>query len=432
MNSGQARPETRGGTRQTEEEHKTVESIVEFVKRFPVRESHYSRNRTERQYLGPDLSIAKIFALWRSQRQERGERTFTYASFHRIVNTHFKLGFGHPKTDICSTCETLNNAIKAKGEGVHELRIERKVHLHKAKKFHQILQASRDDPSTLACTFDLMQNQPLPKVNITETYYKRQLWLYTLGIIFHRKDQSKRNVFLYHWTENESGKGSNEVCSALNNALSIKIRRIRKRKRLLQRYRNLDLFCDSCPGQNKNHSMLAFLLRFVNSKENIFRRIRIIFPVRGHSYLPPDRVFGRVEKDIKKKEYITAPSEYYNIFQKHGTLKILGKDWQVKDYKNLSKQVLRTNTNVPMRNSKIWEFHKNDARVKVCTTYFGAHENYVILKKNVQAIEGHKPKIVLNKSHVSTEKKKDVRDLLQFVVLDDAGKAFYENALKLC
>lgn len=30
--------------------------------------------------------------------------------------------------------------------------------------------------------------------------------------------------------------------------------------------------------------------------------VEIVFPVRGHSFIPPDRVFGLIEKDIKNKK----------------------------------------------------------------------------------------------------------------------------------
>lgn len=60
------------------------------------------------------------------------------------------------------------------------------------------------------------------------------------------------------------------------------------------------------------------------------------FPVRGHSYLPADRVFGRIERKLRKAEEILTPSGYYKIYQEAGNVRVLGKDWLIKNYKDLT------------------------------------------------------------------------------------------------
>ena len=57
----------------------------------------------------------------------------------------------------------------------------------------------------------------------------------------------------------------------------------------------LRLFSDACSSQNKNSVMLCLLARFVE-RSKVFHRVVHTFPVRGHSYMPPNRVFGRIEK----------------------------------------------------------------------------------------------------------------------------------------
>lgn len=77
----------------------------------------------------------------------------------------------------------------------------------------------------------------------------------------------------------------------------------------------LNLYSDSRFAQNKNQFVIALLLYYINFTETIFKKINHIFPVRGHSYMPPDQVFGRVEKCLRKKENIISPNEYYNVFK---------------------------------------------------------------------------------------------------------------------
>lgn len=78
----------------------------------------------------------------------------------------------------------------------------------------------------------------------------------------------------------------------------------------------VNLFSDSCSGQNKNQFTMATLLCYINCKASILIQINHIFPVRGHSYMPPDRVFGRIEQEFKKKENIVSPNQYIEIFKK--------------------------------------------------------------------------------------------------------------------
>lgn len=50
------------------------------------------------------------------------------------------------------------------------------------------------------------------------------------------------------------------------------------------------------------------------------KSVELIFPVTGHSHMPPDRFFVVIEKDIKKKDTIVQPQEYMEIFPQHGAV----------------------------------------------------------------------------------------------------------------
>ncbi|CAH1108947.1 unnamed protein product [Psylliodes chrysocephalus] len=50
----------------------------------------------------------------------------------------------------------------------------------------------------------------------------------------------------------------------------------------------LQIFCDSCSGQNKNFTMFRFLHHLVNIERRL-QKIKVTFPIRGHSYLECDK-----------------------------------------------------------------------------------------------------------------------------------------------
>nr|CAH7741572.1 unnamed protein product [Callosobruchus chinensis] len=70
-------------------------------------------------------------------------------------------------------------------------------------------------------------------------------------------------------------------------------------------------------------------------------KIQLVFPVTGHSFLPADRVFAQIEKKIRKQDTITDPTDYIDIFRAHGTVKKIGKDWSLLDWRSAIKDVMK-------------------------------------------------------------------------------------------
>nr|CAI5846538.1 unnamed protein product [Callosobruchus analis] len=58
--------------------------------------------------------------------------------------------------------------------------------------------------------------------------------------------------------------------------------------------------------------------------------------LRGHSYVPADRAFGRVEKKMRKVEEVLDPAGYHKIYKEIAGVRVLGTDWDVKNYKGLT------------------------------------------------------------------------------------------------
>ena len=75
-------------------------------------------------------------------------------------------------------------------------------------------------------------------------------------------------------------------------------------------------------------------MRFAVKKLKFYNvNIEYTFPVRGHSFLPADRVFGRIEQDIRKISTILLSEGYHHILTKHDNVYEFGTDWQCFDYK---------------------------------------------------------------------------------------------------
>lgn len=81
------------------------------------------------------------------------------------------------------------------------------------------------------------------------------------------------------------------------------------------------------------------LLHFINYKTKIINEINHYFPVPGHSYMPPDQVFGQIEKQLRQMEIIVSPDEYHKVFKKFTTLTFFDLDYSVVDFKSTTSAV---------------------------------------------------------------------------------------------
>ena len=348
--------------------------------------------------------------------QYHGELVVRYNLYYAVFTEEFNIGFGSPKTDVCSFCtghvakirlETDENRRK-------ELVTELLIHRTRARKFYNLL-ATKEDDSTLVLSFDLMQNQALPKSSIGEAYYARQLWLYILGIIEHKAtgdrnkpgEQSRDDVHFYSWGEQEMGRGSNQVASALKDFLDRLLANAPGIKKVV-------LYSDSCIGQNKNFAVLG-LLNMLATEHAI--EIEHVFPVRGHSYMPADRAFGRVEKKLRRIEEILLPEQYFAEFAKVGHVHVHGQNWHAYDIKEAVDMSIKRPPPFKISEARKLKISPAPSPVKVCVHYSSPGTEFSILKrgKRWSAVQLGRTAV---KSCVKPAKKTDVKKLLQALGFD--------------
>lgn len=83
------------------------------------------------------------------------------------------------------------------------------------------------------------------------------------------------------------------------------------------------LVADGCGSQNKNTIVLTMCLNWLVRSPHHIKRIELVYPITGHSFMPSDRVFGCIERDIKTKDTIVTLKEYHDSFAAHGLVKHL-------------------------------------------------------------------------------------------------------------
>lgn len=282
-------------------------NIDEHIRSFPVMKSHYSRGRhsKRRMYLSPLLSVAEMHNLYIQKYENSAEKpTVTYSYYLKYFNENFNMTFGYPKTDTCGTCDALNTQIgSAQDTQKVSLQAQKEDHLRRAENFYSSLrtntQLAKLNSHIATVTFDFQQNLPLPHIPVGEVFYLHQLWMYVFGV----HECGANQAVMYCWPEFIAAKGSSEVISCLDNFLSS----------LPEEVTTVYLYSDGCPGQNKNVTVMQYLFTLIRIGR--FKLIQHHFPVRGHSFLPNDRDFGRTETKKRRNERIYTPEQWYEVIK---------------------------------------------------------------------------------------------------------------------
>jgi hypothetical protein len=128
--------ENRGGDHKTKKYLKKKKAVITFIKKYRCLESHYCRSHSIRLYLSSDLSIRKMYKQYQLETQENLKVKESY--FRQIFKTNFNIGFGTPRTDVCSTCLSNNNKIKAEQNLEVKLKLmkQQRIHTLRAKAFY--------------------------------------------------------------------------------------------------------------------------------------------------------------------------------------------------------------------------------------------------------------------------------------------------------
>ena len=412
LETGYGPVEKRGGNRHPEKYKDTRKSVKAFIEKLQPVESHYSRHKSTRKYLPSELSIRKLWKMYCASVEPNLAVKYDY--FRVVFVSDYNISFKSPSTDVCSECQSLKEMLKTRLPEVQKnlLMSRLRVHKLKAQCFTEMIQ--KELPNTVKFSFDCQKNMILPKIPDQAAYYSRQLYCYNFTVCIggSKSTQTRNSVRIYTWLENQRPKGSNEITSMINHLLTTYT--------FSDDINVVELFCDGCPGQNKNSTIICMLGYWLQTQAPpTITEVKLIFPVVGHSYLPPDRVFGRIEKEVRRKEVIVKPEDYYLLFEEQGKLQKLGDgECVVSDWKSESSRV--------MKNTSSWHFKlsqckrlslkksiKGDIVVKGEVNYKSDLSTYRSLLKKGQSYRNMELERLPIGIPVKQEKIKDVQNLLR-------------------
>lgn len=281
-----------------------VGEITAHINSFPAYESHYTRRNTSQKYLRSDLNLTLMHKMY----LEKSENSVSYSKYANIFQ-QLNLKFKPPKLDICNYCEILKNKIDLSDGDDKRILVEEQTKHHinadnayKSKEFDK--KAAQKDPSHKMLTFDLQQCLPTPNLVTSVSFYKRLLWTYNLTI----HDGATNQPYCYMWNEVIGKRGGNEIASCIFQHLN----------NLKPEVKQVTLYSDCCPGQNRNSFLAAMFLVFQSNSSIDY--IDHKFLVVGHTHMECDVDHALIERTKKKTSIkIHHPRDWYQFVRTVGS-----------------------------------------------------------------------------------------------------------------
>jgi len=195
------------------------------------------------------------------------------------------------------------------------------------------------------------------------------------------------------------------------------------------------LFSDGCGGQNKNNIVVGMVQKWLFQQKLGVSEVSLIFPVRGHSFLPCDRLFGRISRDIRSRSNIVTPGEYHDIFRMHAKVFVYGKDWTVLDFKSAVAETYKRIIGLQDFKRIVLSRNSKGRVVKIDVRGEVAYNTDVNKEQNLLKARASHAKIKLRPLKgvrpVSSAKHRDIRNLLKVTYGEEwesvAELAFYKT-----
>ncbi|KAG8313290.1 hypothetical protein J6590_108446 [Homalodisca vitripennis] len=346
---GVVKPDQRGKkTPPNKTPEATMENIKHHISLFPSYESHYSREKSNKKYLGPELNVDKMYELYVAHCKENDIDDHLVAGkwlYRDVFNKHFKLSFKAPEIDTCDLCDAfqaklkgdLNTAEKASIKSEYNDHLTESVSRYDLKNIDT--KTAQENPNHKVLTGDLQKCLATPLITSGLSFYKRKLW--TLNFTLY--DSSDSSVHCVMWDETKGARGGNEIASAL----------LKWADEVLPgtQVDEITIWTDNCYGQNKNKAVLMCFF-WILKKYPQLNKITQKFLLKGHTHMEADTVHALIERKRKKTQNMTilTPWDWQQLVRQTSN-KYQVHNMEVEDFKNF--ETLLTGKTSPFVSRKI-------------------------------------------------------------------------------
>lgn len=393
-----------------------INALIQYIENLPAVPSHYCRNKSNKRYLPVEFrNIQTLYRLYvdHFKFNNNEEQLVSTKVFRKIFKTKFNIGFHLPKKDKCITCEKYKFSSSSEQTILNESasyqdHIKDKV---KSKEIFLEDQArSKVNSEVLCASFDLQKVLNTPHSKHVTLFYSRKYAFYNESVY----ESGTRSGYCFLWGETDGKRGCNEICSIMYQYLKI----VDERKS----HKKINLYCDSCAGQNRNKAFLCMIMYFLQ-KSAYIEEVKITYLLPGHTMMPVDSIHSTIESFIRQRN-VWAPSEWPILISNCRTnprpyICIEMKYNDFLDWKTFSQYMLPSNIKIKYLALRSAVFQQNDTKFSVKYGYFDESEEVTFdvathrTRKANENIRSGPKNIYDNKLTISTPKHRDLMNLIE-------------------
>lgn len=148
----------------------------------------------------------------------------------------------------------------------------------------------------------------------------------------------------------------------------------------------INLYADSCAGQNRNRAMIAMIYHFLKSATNI-KEIKVTYLLPGHTMMPVDSIHSTIESFVRNKT-VWAPSEWPTMITNARTnptgytVNVMNHE-DFLDWKSFCQALIPTKTKINFNLLRVMSFQKSDPIIRL---QYGFEDDSEIYELNVDMI----------------------------------------------
>ncbi|KAJ4435584.1 hypothetical protein ANN_18200 [Periplaneta americana] len=400
-------------------------NVMSHIQSFPTVEAHYCRANTTRQYLDSNLSVAKMYDLYKETCEKEQTSPVKLSMYRRIFVTHFNLGFHEPKSDKCDTCELYR---LAKTQSNTTEKMEKKFEKHTSDKILMRNEREKDKKQSVpVLVFDLQNVINIPRTEISSFYYRRKFNVYNLTGYF----TTTKTVYCILWTEAQSGRTGNYLASAFKKLLDTVATE--------NDFNDLITWSDSCVPQNRNQLISNAVLEFLKENPRM-NSVTTKYSVPSHSCCQEvDSADSVIEKAMTKTE-VFSPLGLVHLMEqinKNRPFRViqLNNESDFKDFSTTAKllnyKIVPFTKIASIKFSQILHeieykltHHPNEEAVLVNIRYLESKRRTGSVQDVTQVI----PKPARRNKELPNEKQKDLKEMLKYMPEHD--KEYYSALLQ--
>ena len=183
----------------------------------------------------------------------------------------------------------------------------------------------------------------------------------------------KGTPFGFLWHEAIQGRNDEDVTSAVVKFL---------RSDLVQRQKNITIWCDNCSGQNKNWTLFSAIVHHLCDPDNLLRSVTLKFFEKGHTFMSADSFHHAVEEEIRAKKNLYSFRDFVSCVEKRGKSVIM-KPEDFYDYKN--EKGSGKDIKCPLLNSlSVIKFLKGSTKMYWKNDFYDEYQQGEFLKKKTR------------------------------------------------